>query len=153
MNGVITAQHLHRLRLFNDSELYSTAFEEVIQENNISEKTAHSNEVDNTKINNEQKTDEDQKIVDGNCDFTVKELLILKQALNKLPQIPYYLAIEEFRLRYFKGVIDKRRVNEEFWKIIHDIQGIDPPFKRNEEYFDVGAEYHVPNNTPLGRYV
>lgn len=147
MNGVMTAQHLHRLRLLNDSELYSTAVEEVTQPNKISDEITQNN----IKINNEEKTEGDKGVVENNNDFTVKEILILKQALNKLPQIPYYLALEEFRLKYFKGIIDKRRVNEEFWSLIHDMQGIAPPFERNEEYFDVGAEYHVPNNTPLGR--
>jgi len=31
-------------------------------------------------------------------------------------------------------------------------QGIAPPTSRGEEFFDPGAKYHIPDNTPYSRY-
>ena len=38
------------------------------------------------------------------------------------------------------------------WKLREYYQGISPPSDRSEEYFDPGAKYHIPGNTPYTRY-
>nr|XP_034838688.1 angiotensin-converting enzyme [Maniola hyperantus] len=108
MYGVVTPQHLHRLRLINDSELLDS--------------------------------------------FATDDILMLKQALNKLPQIPFSLLMDEYRWRYFEGSLDKKSLNQEFWEMARKLQGIAPPRHRGEEYFDIGSKFHVPDNTPYIRY-
>jgi peptidyl-dipeptidase A len=42
--------------------------------------------------------------------------------------------------------------NAAWWKLRQQYQGIVPPSSRGEEFFDPGAKYHVPSNTPYARY-
>ncbi|KAL0859128.1 hypothetical protein ABMA27_010963 [Loxostege sticticalis] len=95
--------------------------------------------------------------MDGNFDtlendLTTDEILLLKHALNKVPQIPFALVIDEYRWEYFEGSIGKGDINKDFWDLTLELQGIAPPEARSEEYFDVGAKFHVPDNTPYIRY-
>ncbi|CAG9794334.1 unnamed protein product [Diatraea saccharalis] len=85
-------------------------------------------------------------------DLTPDELLLLKQALNKIPQIPYALVIDEYRWKYFEGGMDMNALNKEFWDLTLELQGIVPPEERDEQYFDVAAKFHVPDNTAYIRY-
>ncbi|XP_063835604.1 angiotensin-converting enzyme-like [Ostrinia nubilalis] len=85
-------------------------------------------------------------------DLTTDEMLLLRQALNKIPQIPFALVIDEYRWKYFEGSIDKDKFNKEFWDLTLELQGIAPPEERGEEYFDVAAKFHVPDHTPYIRY-
>ncbi|CAK1548860.1 unnamed protein product [Leptosia nina] len=87
-----------------------------------------------------------------NDDVTTDDIVMLKQALNKIPQIPFALVLDEYRWRLFEGSLDKMQLNEEFWRISQELQGISPVDKRGEEYFDVGAKYHVADNIPYTRY-
>ncbi|KAJ0170310.1 hypothetical protein K1T71_014238 [Dendrolimus kikuchii] len=82
--------------------------------------------------------------------LSTDEILLLKQALNKIPQIPFSLLIDEYRWKYFEGSL--KNPNDDFWKLSLELQGISPPDKRGEEYFDAGAKFHVPDNTPFIRY-
>ncbi|XP_075988364.1 angiotensin-converting enzyme-related protein-like [Anticarsia gemmatalis] len=77
-------------------------------------------------------------------------ILLFKQALNKIPQIPFALAIDEYRWRYFEGSLIKQ--NGGYWDLVEELQGVAPSSERGEEYFDVGAKFHVPDNTPYIRY-
>lgn len=83
-------------------------------------------------------------------DVTTDTIILLKQALNKIPQIPFSLLLDEYRWKYFEGNL--KGGNQEFWDMALDMQGIAPPGFRGEEYFDVGAKFHVPDNTPFIRY-
>lgn len=78
-------------------------------------------------------------------------MIMLKQALNKLPQIPFALIIDEYRWRYFEGSL--KEDNGDFWKLALELQGIAPSGLRGEEYFDAAAKFHVPDNTPYIRCV
>ena len=44
------------------------------------------------------------------------------------------------------------RFNAKWWELAAKYQGIAPPSARGEEFFDAGAKYHVPDNTPYTRY-
>ncbi|KAG6447266.1 hypothetical protein O3G_MSEX004840 [Manduca sexta] len=82
--------------------------------------------------------------------MTLEDTLLLKQALNKIPQIAFSFLIDEYRWRYFEGSLET--INKDFWDLALELQGIAPPGGRGEKYFDVGAKFHVPDNTPLMRY-
>jgi Angiotensin-converting enzyme. len=42
--------------------------------------------------------------------------------------------------------------NKAWWDLKLKYQGVAPPSGRGEEFFDPGAKYHVPDNTPYTRY-
>ncbi|CAH2084067.1 unnamed protein product [Euphydryas editha] len=155
MYAVMTPQHLHRLRLISDSELYNTR-------NPHTDDYLRKGTLDNHKQDIDKNTTDktfgmdlvniNRETVEESDQLTTDDILILKQALNKLPQIPFSLLIDEYRWRYFEGSIDKDSLNDEFWAMAKDIQGIEPDGLRTEEYFDIGAKFHVPDNTPYIRY-
>ncbi|XP_044005729.1 angiotensin-converting enzyme-like [Aphidius gifuensis] len=78
-------------------------------------------------------------------------IILLRQALAKIPQIPYALAMEKWRWRLFEGNINPQNLNDAWWKIYHDFMGIKPQETRHN-YFDPTAKFHVVSNTPYIRY-
>lgn len=77
-------------------------------------------------------------------------VILLRQALAKIPQIPYALAMEKWRWRLFEGNIMPKNLNDEWWKIYRDFMGIKPQETRHN-YFDPTAKFHVVSNTPYIR--
>ncbi|XP_013185642.1 angiotensin-converting enzyme [Amyelois transitella] len=147
MYGVMTPQHLHRLGLINDSVLY---------DNGKDRKNYNFNEVDdNIERTTEETFDNKETEINENVFIDIEstdDLIVLKQALNKIPQIPFSLITDEYRWQYFEGNIDKDNENSVFWNMVQELSGITYPVERGEKYFDVGAKFHVPDNTPYIRY-
>ncbi|MBW8862191.1 MAG: M2 family metallopeptidase, partial [Acidobacteria bacterium] len=52
----------------------------------------------------------------------------------------------------FAGEVTPDQYNTAWWDLRMKYQGIAPPSPRGEEFFDAGAKYHVPDNTPYTRY-
>ena len=52
----------------------------------------------------------------------------------------------------FSGEITPADYNKAWWDLRLKYQGVAPPSARGEEFFDPGAKYHVPDNTPYTRY-
>lgn len=160
MYGVLTPQHLNRLGLINDSLLYTTNYqptdkrdkdENANKDAKDERKREFVKEVLEEKLKEAQILLKDKEIpkLFEDKDVTTDTILLLKQALNKLPQIPFSLAIDEYRWKYFEGNL--REVNKEFWTLVEELQGVAAPGERGEEYFDAGAKFHVPDNTPYIR--
>lgn len=81
-------------------------------------------------------------------------VLLLRQALSKIPQIPYGLMVDYYRWNIFNGRIDERDYNLAFWELNEILRGIKTPgsSKRDESYyFDAAAKFHVADNTPYIR--
>lgn len=123
----------------------------------IQKETADDNFSDDTEYfktieSNDAPIDESETgIFELENELTTDEILLLKQALNKIPQIPFALVLDEYRWKYFEGALDRGSFNKEFWELSYELQGIVPPEERGEEYFDIGAKFHVPDNTPYIR--
>lgn len=77
---------------------------------------------------------------------------LMKQALMKLPLIPYSLVIDKWRWELFRGDIDSTTANQRWWQLRMKYQGVKAPIPRTENDFDPGAKYHIPDNTPYIRY-
>ncbi|XP_068622183.1 angiotensin-converting enzyme-like [Battus philenor] len=137
--GAMTPQHLNRLGLIDDSTLYSTGLKQTVS---LLETSKNNFETGLFILGQENIM----------ANITTDEILLLKRALNKLPQIPFSLAIDEYRWKYFEGRIDDKLLNEEFWSLSLALQGISVPENRQNGLFDVGAIYHVADNTPFIRY-
>lgn len=81
------------------------------------------------------------------------DVLLLRQGLSKIPQVPFAYIIDKYRWETFSGQIKPYEYNAQFWKYTMKYQGLAPPngLPRGEEYFDVAAKYHIPDNTPYVR--
>src|SRR5262245_11478166 len=78
--------------------------------------------------------------------------LLMSRALEKVAFLPFGLLIDQWRWKVFSGEIKPEDYNKAWWDLRLKYQGIAPPSPRGEEFFDPGAKYHVPDNTPYARY-
>jgi peptidyl-dipeptidase A len=78
--------------------------------------------------------------------------LLMTKALEKVAFLPFGLLIDEWRWKVFSGEITPAAYNTAWWDLKLKYQGVAPPSGRGEEFFDPGAKYHVPDNTPYTRY-
>jgi peptidyl-dipeptidase A len=78
--------------------------------------------------------------------------LLMTRALDKVAFLPFGLVIDQWRWKVFSGEITPAQYNAAWWELRQKYQGIAPPSPRGEEFFDPGAKYHVPDNTPYARY-
>ena len=78
--------------------------------------------------------------------------LLMKQALEGVVVVPWALMLDKWRAGVFNGETGQDELNQSWWDLREYYQGIKPPSERTEEYFDPGAKYHIPGNTPYTRY-
>jgi peptidyl-dipeptidase A len=78
--------------------------------------------------------------------------LLMNKALEKIAFLPFGLLIDQWRWKVFTGEIAPADYNRAWWDLKLKYQGVAPPSARGEEFFDAGAKYHVPDNTPYTRY-
>ena len=78
--------------------------------------------------------------------------LLLRQALEKVPGLPWTLLVDRYRWGIFDGTIKPADYNNAWTKIRLDYQGVKPPVERPANAFDPGAKYHIPGNVPYTRY-
>jgi len=76
----------------------------------------------------------------------------MRMALAKVAFMPFGLMIDRWRWGVFDGSIAPDRYNQAWWELKARYQGVAPVSARGEEFFDAGAKYHVPGNTPYTRY-
>jgi peptidyl-dipeptidase A len=78
--------------------------------------------------------------------------LLMGRALEKLAFLPFGLVVDQWRWSVFSGQVKPDNYNKAWWDLRLKYQGVAPPTPRGEEFFDPGAKYHVPANTPYARY-
>ncbi len=78
--------------------------------------------------------------------------LLLGRALEKIAFLPFGLLIDQWRWKVFAGEVKPADYNNAWWALRLKYQGVAPVTPRGEEFFDPGAKYHVPDNTPYTRY-
>jgi peptidyl-dipeptidase A len=78
--------------------------------------------------------------------------LLLTRALQKIAFLPFGLLIDQWRWQVFAGEVAPAAYNKTWWDLKAKYQGVAPPSPRGEAFFDPGAKYHVPDNTPYMRY-
>jgi len=76
----------------------------------------------------------------------------MRMALAKVSFLPFGLMIDRWRWGVFDGSITPDHYNQAWWELKAKYQGVAPASARGEEFFDPGAKYHVPGNTPYTRY-
>ena len=77
---------------------------------------------------------------------------LMSSALGKIAFLPFGLLIDQWRWQVFSGAVPPERYNQAWWDLRLKYQGIAPPTPRGDAFFDPGAKYHVPGNTPYTRY-
>lgn len=83
---------------------------------------------------------------------SVELYILFQQALARLPEIPFSLLLDKYRWDIFEGKITSGDYNKKYWEFNFKVRGIVAPEPRSEEYFDAGAKFHIPDNTPYIRY-
>jgi peptidyl-dipeptidase A len=78
--------------------------------------------------------------------------LLLQRALEKVAFLPFGFVVDQWRWKVFNGEITPATYNTAWWDLRLRYQGIAPPSARGEQFFDPGAKYHIPDNTPYARY-
>jgi peptidyl-dipeptidase A len=78
--------------------------------------------------------------------------LLMNRALEKVAFLPFGLLIDQWRWKVFSGEVTPDQYNKAWWDLRLKYQGVAPPTARGEEWFDPGAKYHIPDNTPYSRY-
>ena len=78
--------------------------------------------------------------------------LLMSRALEKVAFLPFGLLIDQWRWKVFSGEVKPEAYNKAWWDLRLKYQGVAPSTPRGEEFFDPGAKYHVPDNTPYARY-
>ena len=76
----------------------------------------------------------------------------MRMALAKVAFLPFGLMIDRWRWGVFDGSITPEHYNQAWWQLKARYQGVAPVSARDEQFFDPGAKYHVPGNTPYTRY-
>ena len=78
--------------------------------------------------------------------------LLLRAALERLAFLPFGLLVDQWRWQVFDGTIAPAAYNSTWWDLKLKYQGVAPVTPRGDSFFDPGAKYHVPANTPYTRY-
>ena len=91
-------------------------------------------------------------LLDKAPDATADTGLLMRAALERLAFLPFGLLVDQWRWQVFSGQITPQNYNTAWWDLKLKYQGVAPPSPRGEAFFDPGAKYHVPANTPYTRY-
>ncbi len=78
--------------------------------------------------------------------------LLMTRALEKVAFLPFGLLIDQWRWKVFSGEVTADQYNKAWWDLRLKYQGVAAPAPRGDEFFDPGAKFHVPDNTPYARY-
>lgn len=78
--------------------------------------------------------------------------LLLRQAMEKVPGMPWTALVDKWRWGVFSGATKAADYNKAWTDLRLKYQGIVPPAPRPADAFDPGAKFHIPGNTPYARY-
>jgi peptidyl-dipeptidase A len=91
-------------------------------------------------------------LLDKAPDASADTSLLLRGALERLAFLPFGMLVDTWRWQVFAGKTTPADYNRAWWDLKLRYQGVAPIKPRGEEFFDPGAKYHVPANTPYARY-
>jgi peptidyl-dipeptidase A len=91
-------------------------------------------------------------LIDKAPDSSADTSLLLRAALERLAFLPFGMVVDAWRWQVFAGKTTPAEYNRAWWDLKLRYQGVAPAAARGEEFFDPGAKYHVPSNTPYARY-
>jgi len=77
---------------------------------------------------------------------------LMQVGLEKIAFLPFALAIDTWRWNYFNGSTSEQELNNFWWQLRNNLQGLDPAVNRTDDNMDPLAKYHVPGDVPYIRY-
>ena len=77
---------------------------------------------------------------------------LMAMALNKVSFLPFGYLMDKYRWDIFEGNTSLSKLNQAWWNLRCEMQGVSPPVPRNEGDFDAGSKYHIPASVPYIRY-
>lgn len=77
--------------------------------------------------------------------------MLLRTALNKIPQLAFGLIVDKWRWGVMKRSIQPAMYNNAWWALHAEYLGVVPPTARTDEDFDAAAKSHIVDNTPYIR--
>ncbi|UYV61413.1 hypothetical protein LAZ67_1004766 [Cordylochernes scorpioides] len=86
----------------------------------------------------------------GENDTETEINFLMFMALEKIAFLPISYPIDLWRWDVFRGSVNK--LNDRWWQLRLQYQGLCPPVRRSETDFDPGAKNHVPGDTPQIRH-
>lgn len=78
--------------------------------------------------------------------------LLLRQALEKVPGLPWTVMVDKWRWAVFAGQIKPAEYQAGWDALRLQYQGVEPPLDRPATAFDPGAKYHIAASVPYARY-
>lgn len=173
--GVMTPHHLNRLNILPDKYLISNQPSKITSSilaalhlpkkfigssNNADDANVYDNNIFvdgkpypgiSARNNRASKIESyESKLIREINDFDLS--LLLQMALTKIPQIPFQYIMDAFRWNLFNGTVAMNEANEFYWQLALNEQGIHPPdWKDRSKLFDLGAKFHIADNTPFAR--
>jgi peptidyl-dipeptidase A len=80
--------------------------------------------------------------------------LQMQDALDKIGFLPFGKLIDQWRWDVFSGKTSPADYNAAWWALRAKYQGVSAPGgeRKDPDFFDAGAKYHVPANVPYTRY-
>ncbi|KAG8245216.1 hypothetical protein J6590_009294 [Homalodisca vitripennis] len=82
----------------------------------------------------------------------VDTTLLLRMALNKLPQLAFGLVVDKWRWAVMRGLVHPSHYNRAWWALHTEYMGVRPPTTRSDADFDPAIKFHIIDNTPYIRY-
>ncbi|CAL8085572.1 unnamed protein product [Orchesella dallaii] len=77
---------------------------------------------------------------------------LMQMGLQKIVFLPFAFLIDAYRWQMFDGSIDRSNLTYYWVKMRSEFQGVIPPVIRDEEDFDAGSKFHIPDDTPYIAY-
>ncbi|XP_033225456.1 angiotensin-converting enzyme-like [Belonocnema kinseyi] len=77
---------------------------------------------------------------------------LYRMSLEKVAFLPYTYIMDLWRWDIFRGKTTKNHYNCQWWKLVEEYQGIEPPVDRSEEDLDPVSQYHVAADYDYLRY-
>ncbi|KAK8379927.1 hypothetical protein O3P69_019744 [Scylla paramamosain] len=77
---------------------------------------------------------------------------LMMAALQTVTTLPFHLVHDLWRWRVWRGEVEEDKYNEEFWKLMLEYAGVEPPVPRTDKDLDPPALFHVANNYDMIRY-
>lgn len=76
---------------------------------------------------------------------------LFRMALEKIPVFQFIYALENWRYAVFRGQVETKDLNCEYWDYMLKILGVRPPISRSEDDFDAAAKFHISSDGEYGR--
>ncbi|XP_065334357.1 angiotensin-converting enzyme-like [Cloeon dipterum] len=73
-------------------------------------------------------------------------------ALEKIAFLPFAYELDLWRWNVFNETTTIDNYNCDWWKLVHEFQGLEPPTNRTSTEFDIASKYHIVADVPYIRY-